>query len=523
MRRLPARRTKKRLKSKTIPAPRNGLVTNHNPARPVKDSAEVMDNWFPTTRGVRVRGGLQKSATIGTTVVSTFSYNDGVTPKLFATSGTAVYDVSALDPDNVPTPDITGQTSGYYSTAHMGATGSEYLYAVNGTDSAQLYDGGSWTAVTGASSPAITGVTTSDLSAVWKYANRLFFVEKGTKTAWYLPVDSVGGAAQSVSMAGVFQKGGNLLTGATWSLDAGDGLDDKCVFISDAGEVAVYQGTDPSGGNWDKVGRYDIPKPLGVNSTMQAGGDLLIGTVDGVIPLSQIIQKDPAALSLSAVSNPIEPLWNFEARRATSPVEMVKWDDRGLGVFTFPEASRVLVVNLQTGGWGVAEGWTGQSAAVFGSKCYMGTSDGTIYAVDETGMDGTAPFTAKLCHSFFGDGEYMEASQIQHVFYAPGAFNFKSSIATDFNARDFPTAPGDSGLANSANYMIWDSSNWDEAVWWSVDFLENTQPVSTRWVGVSGAGQSLAPQIQITSGESVKLEIELIRSIVAYLPGALVT
>lgn len=516
-------RNRSRARPVSIPAPRNGLVLNQNPAQPVPDSAEVLDNWWPTNKGVRVRGGLQASATTGAEVTSLFAYDTSSTPNLFAATASAIYDISSLDPDTVPTAEITGQTSGYYSTELMGTVGGEFLYVVNGTDSAQLYDGSSWTTVTDVSSPAITGVTTSGLSAVWKYRNRLFFVEKDTKAAWYLPVDSVGGAAQSVSLAGVFQSGGSLLFGATWSLDSGDGLDDKCVFVSADGEVAIYQGSDPSGSDWGIVGRYDIAKPLGVNCTMQAGGDLMIATVDGVVPLSQVINKDPAALSMSAVSRPIEPLWNFEARRATSSVELIKWSQRGLGVVTLPDAQRVLVVNLQTGGWGVAQGWTATCGTVFADKCYIGTEDGTIFAIDETGLDGTSPYTAKLCHTFLGDGRYLSAQQVRHVFFAPESFILKTSVATDYNASDFPSAPSDAGLSLSDTYMVWDVSNWDEKNWWSEDIEEGTGAVTTQWMSVSGSGHALASQLQITSGQTVKPSIELVRTDILYREGRFVT
>ena len=68
------------------------------------------------------------------------------------------------------------------------------------------------------------------------------FVKRDSLKAYYLPVASIGGAAQDVSLSGVFQRGGKLLLGATWSLDSGDGMDDKCVFVSDRGEAAIYSG-----------------------------------------------------------------------------------------------------------------------------------------------------------------------------------------------------------------------------------------------------------------------------------------
>ena len=48
-----------------------------------------------------------------------------------------------------------------------------------------------------------------------------------------------------IYLSGASTKGGKLLFGATWSIDAGDGTDDKCVFVTDNGEVLVFTGSDP--------------------------------------------------------------------------------------------------------------------------------------------------------------------------------------------------------------------------------------------------------------------------------------
>ena len=509
-----------------IPAPVHGLVLNRAVAKPDPASAEYLENWFPTQRGIRVRGGLDRAAFVTDPVVSLFSYAHPTSPAFFAATADSIYDITSLDPINAPTADVTSQTAGYYSTAQIGTVGGEFLYAVNGADKAQLFGGGSWTQIDGASTPSITGVTTSDLSYVWKYRSRLFFVEKDSKTAWYLPVDSVGGAAASVGLSGVFQRGAPLLFGATWSLDSGNGLDDKCVFVSEDGEVAIYQGADPSDANdWRLVGRYDIAKPLGQKCHIQAGGDLLIGTVDGIVPISQAIQKDPAALSLAAISRPISTLWAFEAVRDTSGhVELLKWPERGLCMVSLPDADRMLAVNIQTGGWGIASAWESDCSATFLGKAYIGRSDGRIMAIDETGMDDTEPFTAKYCHSFFalgGEATYKRAQMVRCAFFAPGDFTYLASISADYTV-EFPTAPGAADVDLSGDYMTWDVSNWDEALWWSPAVEEQSLGVTSEWRSVTGAGYALAPCIQVTSGSTQKLNVELVRVDMAYEVGGAV-
>jgi hypothetical protein len=302
------------------------------------------------------------------------------------------------------------------------------------------------------------------------YRSRLLFVEKDTLSAWYLPVDSVGGVAAENSLAGIFQRGGSLLFGATWSLDSGDGIDDKCVFVSTEGEVAIYEGSNPaSASDWRLVGLYDIARPLGINGTMQAGGDLLIATTDGIVPLSQAIQKDPAALSLSAVSRPIEPLWTFEAARATQPVELIKWATEAIGLVVLPDAGRSLVVNLQTGAWALESGWSATCAELFLDRLFGGFSDGYIKAMDETGLDDDMPFTAQYCHSF-GDGgdptTYKRAQMVRYTFFASEDFEYRAGMSFDYTP-EFGTAPNAVMLAASSEFLIWDAGNWDEKLWWS--------------------------------------------------------
>lgn len=506
-------------------APVAGLVLNRSPADPDPKGAEVLTDWIPTQRGCRVRGGAQRVANVGAPVVSVFSYSDPSTPKLFATTATAIYDISALDPVNVPTADVSSRAAGYYATQQIGTVGGNFIYAVNGADAALLYDGASWTPIDGVSTPAITDVVTSTFSHVWLYRNRLFFVEKDSLVAWYLPVDSVGGAAADVSLAGVFQKGGSLLFGATWSLDSGDGMDDKCVFVSTEGEVAIYEGGNPGNADdWRLAGLYDIAKPLGINATMQAGGDLLIATTDGIVPLSQVIQKDPAALSLSAVTRKIEPLWLFEAGRAVRPVELIKWASEAIGLVTLPDANRSLVVNLQTGAWALQTGWKATCAELFLGRLFAGFDDGFIKAIDETGLDDGVPFTAQYCHSFFDGGDpttYKRAQMVRFSLFSPAPFEYRAGMSFDYTPN-FGPVPNAADVVGSGDYLVWGSDNWDQKFWWSPSEEEAISGLTTSWRSISGAGFTMAPTLQITSGSPEKLNIELVRTDFTYETGGMV-
>ena len=85
----------------------------------------------------------------------------------------------------------------------------------------------------------------TNLTYVCKYRNWLFFIELNTMNAWYLPLTAAGGELRDPAV-GSRHQGGRLLFCATWSIDAGDGIDDKLVFCTDLGELLIFTGSNPA-------------------------------------------------------------------------------------------------------------------------------------------------------------------------------------------------------------------------------------------------------------------------------------
>lgn len=576
----------------SIAAPTRGWVTAYNLATPKKQAALVLENFFPTQTGIRPRGGRTKKATIGTDAVErVFHFTGGGADKLFAADGTKIFDITSVaDVDVAPAPLVSGQTSGYYSTALFTTSGGTFLIAVNGadlllnysaatgwvritgtntvllpydgqtvnftpghtvtggssgatgfilkdtdngasgtlqisavtgafTDNETLTTGGFGTAVANVPAAAIagvaiTGLATSALASVWVYKSRLFFTAAGTLNLHYLAVDSIGGALGTKSLGGIFQKGGSLLFGATWSLDAGDGIDEKCVVITDQGEMAIFGGSNPAGsdpGDFDLIGRYDLTIPMGKNGTMRAGGDLLVLTQDGVVPVSEAINKDAAALSLSAVSRPIEPEWQREVRaRGTVPWEVAKWPSRNMAVFSLPRSLDTqlpycFVVNIETGAWCKYTNWDVRSLDVFRDGLYFGDEDGAIWNGEVGGADNGTSYQCL----YVGHAEHlgsMGVTKVIHsmrsVFVAAIPFEPRMSVSTDY-VISIPAAPNPAEVSGEG----WDLSLWDAGVW---DAAAPPQLVQTRWVSIGRTGFSINPQLQINCSDVVTPDCQLV-------------
>lgn len=505
--------------NKIFSAPTSGWVTATNLSEPKKKTAVVLENWFPQRRSCRLRGGATKKATISASlaVQSVFTYSAGTTNKLFAATSAAVYNITnPATPTTIPTADLTGKTSGFYSTALFTTVGGTYLTIANGTESVQQYDGTTWT------TPAITVATSSTFSHVWVYRNRLFFVQKNTLNAWYLPVDSIAGAAAAVSLAGVFQRGGNLLTGCTWSIDAGDGLHDQCAFISTNGEVAIYQGTDPSSAStWSLVGRYDIGTMLGKNAIMRAGGDVLLATADGLVPLSKAIAVDRAAISLNSLSADIEPDWKTEAIARTDNWTIAKWPEKNMAIVAIPSATGrdkfCFVINLETGAWAKYTGWDTNCICMYSQYAYFGTTAGTILQAETGGSDDGTSYVSKYIGQF-EDWDAVGSVKIGHLcrstFIAAVPFTPQITLLANYST----TTPAAPSAAVSASSSVWDTAIWDTNVWDGT----GTSSIQTKWRSVSGQGFVLAPCIQVTNSSTLTPDAQLITNHFRHSIGAVV-
>jgi hypothetical protein len=138
----------------------------------------------------------------------------------------------------------------------------------------------------------ITGENSNTFATVNLFKERLYFVIENTLDFCYLPVDSINGAVSRFPLGGIFKNGGYLQAMGTWTIDAGYGVDDLAAFVTSNGEVAVYKGSDPSDPNdWSLVGIWQLGQTFNRKCMFKFGGDLLVLTEGGLVPLSAGLQS----------------------------------------------------------------------------------------------------------------------------------------------------------------------------------------------------------------------------------------
>jgi hypothetical protein len=352
------------------------------------------------------------------------------------------------------------------------SAGTSYLWLANGTDKVKIYDGTTWTDLDGVSVPAITGVTTTTLSFPWLFKHRIFCIEKDSMNVWFLPLDSIAGAAGKLPQGNLFKKGGKLVSGTAWTLDAGDGPDDLMAIISSEGQLAVYQGIDPtSASSWALVGIWDVGRPLGARCFFKLGGDVCVMVESGVYPLSKLLQSGTLNYK-TALTNPIQPTVAAAVQsNAGNPTTTQGWCGVVYAAFdalviNVPAQSTQWVMNTVTGALCSFSGWAATDFLVRSDALYFGTTGGIIYKAWEGNIvsDGGADITTTVhcAYSEFGSQELKHVDLFRPLLAYDGPVQLSYGISVDYTDTILTNLIPRSGTNPGTP---WDTSPWDTSDW----------------------------------------------------------
>ena len=391
-----------------MPAPVKGWNTKDPVAAMDPQAALVLDNWFPMEGEVKARLGWTPWNQIpSTSVMSLLSYSSVTrATRLFACcSDNKIYDVTTK---GTVTLSQTTTWGDWYGVNFTNVAGTTFLWCANGVDGPRYFDGIGWS-LSVISGPA----SSSKLIAPWLSSRRIWTIEDGTMNAWFLPLDSIAGAAKKMPLGALFNRGGYLMAGASWTVDGGDGVNDMCVFVTSEGEVAVYQGTNPeSSTSWSLVGVFFIGKPPSRRCFTKFGGDLLVLTEFGVIPLSSAMKATD--LEAGTMSDSIRPTIMDSMvdilRNNRFGAQLITYPAQNALVVNVPDGQEVLqyVMNTITGAWCSFSNWYTLSLRVFNGHLYGGMADGTVAllwdenAVGDGGTDFPVVCTVQTAFSPFG-------------------------------------------------------------------------------------------------------------------------
>lgn len=525
--RLPQGAAQTRVNQFTVFPPASGGLDVSRPiTNQLPEAAIVLRNLIPRRSGNELRFGSLRWVTnlggLGTPspVVSVMAYNPprGVgsvfQPKLFAACENGnIYDVT--DPQNeafVPpvAVAIPGQINpGQFSWTNFATLATNYLCICAAGAGYWTYDHvGGWVNRTGAiTGPGAGAAPNFDFIMAWK--NRLWFIENNTPDAWYLPTNAIAGNASNFDFGPLFINGGDLTAMATWTVDGGNGIDDKLVLIARGGDCLIYEGTDPSSVTTFRIiGRWYVGRaPFGRRFMSKYGGDLAIVTEKGIEYMSRLLQ---AKGLLDPEDEMTEP-----ARRFNEVIGKDVRDTRGQRFWRFIQLaaqegailitphnkvsdSKQYFFGALSRAWCDFRGLDMAAAEEYDGDLFYGTLNGTICkaffgASDDQLSDGTPGRTivGEIQSSFIAPGDdpisLKRPLLIQPTFQSSAPPQIKAQINTEWS---FGSVAGSPPYAPNAQ-SLWDSALWNQGVWGGRD------NVYMAWLGAEGLGSYFSLRMSV--------------------------
>lgn len=502
----------------SLPAPVGGWNARDSLAAMDPIDAVILQNYWVNTTDVQFRLGYTQFAYGFASQVETLMwYSSGTSNKFFMVEGTRGWDISVGGDFSAGTPALTGLTNARWQYINITTAGGSFLLMVNGADKLRGYTGAAWY-TDGDGTHDITGFDTSTATNINLFKNRVWFTQTGTLKAWYLGLNSISGAATSFDLSSIARAGGSLIAMATWTIDAGYGVDDLAAFITTNGEIIIYRGTDPSSATtWALVGVFKLGSPIGRRCYMKFGGDLLIMTQDGLVPMAQGLQSS----RLDPRVNLTDKIQQAVSDAATNYSNNFGWE------LCYYAKANMLIVNIP-----VAEGSTQQQYCMntiskawcnftdVSANCWSLYQDNPFFGGNgyvAQFWNGTTDFPTATgvsinCRALQAfnycsePGQQKQFRMIRPILNTDGQPSIYANVNVDYDLSD-TTAP--LSYVNQS-YAVWDAATWNTSVW------AGGLNIQKAWQGANGIGFCMAPQLK---GASMGIKTHWMASDVVFARG----
>ena len=345
----------------------------------------------------------------------------------------------------------------------------------------------------------ITGINSNTFVNVNLFKNRLYFCVNNSLSFWYLDVEAISGPATEFPLGAIFRNGGYLQAMGTWTLDAGYGVDDFAVYVTSMGEIAVYQGFDPSDpNNWAMKGLWQMGQTYSRRCFFKWGGDLLLLTQDGLVPLTSALQSD----RLDPRINLTDKIYYAVSLAASNYSQNFGWQinylaEANMLILSIPTSNGMeqYVMNTINKSWSRFTGIQAYCFTISGDQDLHFGGDGFVGLFFQTNSDNgnNIVATAQQAYNYFESrGQLKRFTLVRPIFQTDnGLPTVLCGISTDFD-----TIPLTNQLAfnpASINVGVWDTAKWDQNTW-------GGGLVTTKyWQGVTGTGFSASINLNVAS------------------------
>jgi hypothetical protein len=450
---------------------------------------------------LRYDGNVQGSVELLNTLTGGSAYTNGTYTNVSMTggTGTAAKATIVVAGAIVTSVAVTSGGSGYLvgdtlsaTAASIGGTGTGFSIKV------QTVGGWSVTTIAGTNSQTGAALVPANLITVTVFQQRVWCIENNTMNVWYGAISAYQGTFTMLPLGQVFKMGGYLMQMATWTIDNADGINDYAAFITSEGEVAIYQGYDPSSiATWSLVGIFRVGRPIGRRCICKYGSDVLVICDDGLAPLSKSLLTDrtqPDSLLTNKIINAINA-------DAASYGDNFGWQciEHPLGnklILNVPEVtdqtSHQWVMNTvsTSNAWCRFRNWNAMCWEVQQDSVYFGTVGGQVILAD-TGVSDSGNsilVDAKPAFSYFGSMEEKVFEMARPIFVSSTPNLSIPPITLNVDFQDV-TNPGPS--LTQALRAPWNISPWNTTPWGGISPL---YPIK-NWIGVAGIGYAASGRL----------------------------
>ena len=447
------------------------------------NEARVLENWIADSGYLYMRQGTEAHATgLASSSVKTLVPFIGLTAEHMIGMGSGkIYNATS---SGAATELSTGYTSDWWQTALY----NNRLQLVNGADTPKVYDGSTisnagWTG---------SGLTVTNLVNVGIARNRLWFCENDSADIWYGSVGAITGTLTKFQLSQI-AAGGTCVAIGAWSRDAGDGADDVTVMVMSTGEIIIYQGD--VGTDITLAGKYWSAPPIGRNCLFRVGGELIIITRLGLLPVSAAI-GGAGQLNLSTI-DPWGKIAPGIAADAQTHGDKTGWNGImhdgfvyvSVPLSTTNAVSKQYVLNLRNGSWSTLTGYNGVSWCSFGGRIYFGASTaGRVLAVggnSDLGVDITASANGAFVMPS-GPSRTNLVTGIRPKMQADGSVAGFIGVDTDYVLR--PASGNQVNIVDDPSSTPWGSA-------WGSPWGRRGEAIA-QWYSIQGSGRAISVRMR---------------------------
>ena len=344
----------------------------------------------------------------------------------------------------------------------------------------------------------ITGINSNDFINVNLFKNRLYYIQKNSLSFWYLPTDSIGGVATEFDLGGIARRGGYLQAMGTWTIDAGQGADDYAVFVTNMGEVIVYNGIDPSDpNNWALKGVWQVGQTFNRKCFLKWSGDLLLLTQDGLVPLASALQSSRLDPRVNITDKIFYAISQAVTQYSTNfGWQIMYYASPNMLLINIPATTgtQQFVMHTISKAWASFSGINATCFELHNQSLYFGGNEfvGQYWnGYSDNGSNINA--SVQQAYSYFDStGQLKRFTLVRPTFQTDnGAPSVLCGINVDF---DYQNQLG-SVAFNPASTALgtWDNAIWDTATWGGL------LSINRIWQGVTGLGFAAGINMSIAS------------------------